>query len=63
MKNKDELKTYMLEGMSIVMCIGVSLGVNIGMFINNIPICICFGISIGVGLGLVIGVFIKKDRS
>ena len=37
MKNKDELKTYMLEGMSIGMCIGTSLGVIIGLFTDNIP--------------------------
>lgn len=49
--------------MSIGMCIGTSLGVIIGLFTDNIPICICFGISIGSGLGLFIGAFIKKDRS
>lgn len=45
------------------MYIGTSLGVIIGLFTDNIPICICFGISIGSGLGLFIGAFIKKDRS
>ena len=47
---KDEIETYMLEGMSI------------GMFINNIPICICFGISIGLCVGLGIGSLIKKNK-
>lgn len=35
---KDEIETYMLEGMSIGMCIGTSLGVIIGLFTDNIPI-------------------------
>ena len=34
---EDEIETYMLEGMSIGMCIGTSLGVIIGLFTDNIP--------------------------
>lgn len=59
---KDEIETYMLEGMSIGMCIGTSLGVIIGLFTDNIPICICFGISIGLCVGLGIGSLIKKNK-
>lgn len=46
--------------MSIGMCIGTSLGVIIGLFADNIPICICFGISIGLCVGLGIDSLIKK---
>ncbi|WP_165352243.1 hypothetical protein [Massilimicrobiota timonensis] len=48
--------------MSIGMCIGTSLGVIIGLFTDNIPICICFGISIGLCVGLGIGSLIKKNK-
>ena len=61
-EDDDETKTYMLEGMSIGMCIGTSLGVIIGVFTDNIPICICFGIGIGLCGGLGIGALIKKDK-
>lgn len=46
--------------MSIGMCIGTSLGVIIGLFTDNIPICICFGISLRLGMGSFIGASIKK---
>ena len=60
---KDESKTYMAEGMSIEMCIGVALGSTVGIFIKNIPICICFGISIGMLVGMGIGATIKKNSN
>lgn len=42
------------ERMSIGMCIRVGIGVMIGIFTDNIPLCICFGISIGMGIGSLI---------
>ena len=60
---KDESKTYMWEGMSIGMCIGVALGSTVGIFMKNIPICICFEISIGMLVGMGIGATIKKNSN
>ncbi len=62
-KEIDDYTTYMLEGLSIGMCIGTSLGVIIGAFTDNIPICICFGISIGMCIGMGIGSLIKKNKN
>lgn len=53
-KKNNESKTYTAERMSIGMCIRVGIGVMIGIFRDNIPLCICFGISIGMGIGSLI---------
>ena len=40
----------------------VSIGVVVGIFLDNVPICITFGIAIGMTVGMGIGSLIKKDK-
>ena len=61
MQNKNELKNYILEGMTFGLSIGTCLECVLGILLNKLAICIGFGVSIGLCLGMLIGMNIKKD--
>ena len=62
LKVKDESRTYYVEGKSIGMCLGMSIGTVVGIFVDNVSICMCFGISIGLCIGMGVGFLIEKDK-
>ena len=57
MKDKDKNakssgnQTYY---MPIFMCLGISLGIAIGVATKNMSICMCLGVSIGLCIGSLI---------
>ena len=38
------------------------IGVVVGIFLDNVPICMTFGIAIGMTVGMGVGSLIKKDN-
>ncbi len=63
-EDNGKAKNYMLEGMSIGMCLGVWAGSILDLITKgNIGLYMSFGISIGMGIGAAIGYAIKKDSN
>ncbi len=44
------------------MCLGMSIGTVVGIFVDNVSICMCFGISVGLCIGMGVGFLIEKDK-
>ena len=61
-EKNQALDNYMVEGIPLWMCFGASIGVVVGIFLDNVPIFITFGIAIGMTVGMGIGSLIKKDK-
>ena len=61
-EKNQALDNYMVEGIPLGMCFGASIGVVVGIFLDNVPIFITFGIAIGMTVGMGIGSLIKKDK-
>lgn len=55
-------ESYTTSWMSIYMCLGISVGMSIGVAMKNVGIGMCLGIAIGVGIGAMMDSNAKKQR-
>lgn len=47
MKDENELKNHMVEGMSFGLMIGTGLGCVLGIFLNKLAVCLGVGMAMG----------------
>lgn len=59
-KNNKENENK-IEYMPIFMCLGVSVGMTIGVVLDNISVGMCLGCGIGVAIGAFLDTINKKS--
>ena len=57
-KGKPENQTIY---MPLLMCLCTSLGVVVGIFTDNVPICLAIGVSLGMCIGSLVDALIRKN--
>ncbi len=60
MNNKNDKNSTPLH-MPIFMCIGISLGMAVGVAMKNIPVCMCVGLGFGLCVGSVLDMKNRKN--